>query len=210
MRILIVALEYLEPEYEQTRKCIEETGLNVLYVSRDGVGNMSRAFNSVIEKRPLEYIDYIWFITNITFANDTPLKLAECLEDNDYAAVHPAMNSSDHIHMHKGNQPHNEVPFVELTAPMFRAKDWVKYMFDEKLPYYYMDLDICHRMRLNGLTLGLCSEAEVSHIYLRNAKTKHPISRIRAELRNYHTPGSYQHMTEKWGNGWEKLLNWKK
>ncbi len=45
MRILIVVLEYLEPDWLQTLKCVQDTGLPYEIVSRDGVGNMSRAYN---------------------------------------------------------------------------------------------------------------------------------------------------------------------
>ena len=62
MKILIVALEYLEPEWEQTMADIQATGLPYEVVSRDGVGNMSRAFNSILMD-PTWNVDYLWFVT---------------------------------------------------------------------------------------------------------------------------------------------------
>ena len=56
-KILIIALEYLEPEWKQTLDCIEATGLPYVIVSRDGVGNMSRAYNSAIYRYKLEDYD---------------------------------------------------------------------------------------------------------------------------------------------------------
>ena len=46
MKILIVALEYLEPDWKHTLKSIEDTGLPFEVVSRDGVGNMSREYKT--------------------------------------------------------------------------------------------------------------------------------------------------------------------
>ena len=140
MKILIVLLEYLEPEFTQTLKCVEDTGLHYEIVSRDGVGNMSRAYNTIIDNWSL-YYDYFWFVSNVTFDKDMPFKLAETLENTGWAGVHPAMSTSDHRFQWKNGDVPRETPFIEWTAPMVRADLFRHDPLDEMLPYYYMDLD---------------------------------------------------------------------
>ncbi len=205
MKILIVALEYLEPEWEQTMKCIKATGLDYNIVSRDGVGNMSRAFNhSMVDIIYSEY-DLLWFITNITFDNSVPFDLASSI--GNHAAIHPSFRSSDHRHQWPdGSKTVKEVPFIELTAPMIKSWVFAQQKFDEMLPYYYMDLDYCYRLKQSGKTVAVHHGAEINHVYLRNNTTDHPISKIRKQLRHYWTPISKAHMVKKWGEDWETKL----
>ena len=129
MKILIVALEYLEQEWQQTLNCIKATGLPYQIVSRDGVGNMSRAFNSA----KIVAYDFVWFITNITFEKSVPFTLAENI--GNHVAIHPAFASSDHRHQHPdGSGEVKEVPFIEFTAPMFKTWAFVQTKLDEQLP----------------------------------------------------------------------------
>jgi hypothetical protein len=201
MKILIVALEYLEPEWKQTKKCIEDTGLDVLYVSRDGVGNISRAFNTGMEM--FKNYDLIWFVTNIVFSPECPQILAEHI--GDYSAIHPAMATSDHIHLHptKGVQ---EVKFVEFTSPMFKSADFIAIGgLDEDLWHYYMDLDICARLATLGKKFAVDGENIIGHVYLRN-NVKHPITKIREQLRNLMAEHGKQKMSIKYGKDWRNKV----
>ena len=203
MKILIVALEYLEPEWEQTLADIQATGLPFEVVSRDGVGNMSRAYNSILMD-PTWDVDYLWFVSNIRFDADVPLKLAQTLEKTGWAGIHPAMSTSDHRTHHKNPiGVECETPFIEFTAPMIRADVFSDNPLDEMLPYYYMDLDWAYRVREQGLKVGVQHGCEIGHTYLRNFDDEHQISRIRKQLRSYWTPISQNHMRQKWGKDWQ-------
>jgi GT2 family glycosyltransferase len=204
MKILIVLLEYLEPEFTQTLKCVEDTGLPYEVVSRDGVGNMSRAYNSILMDVSWQ-ADYLWFVSNVTFDKEMPYKLAETLEKTGWAGVHPAMSTSDHRFQWKNGDVPRETPFIEWTAPMVNAELFSHEPLDEMLPYYYMDLDWCHRMREQGHKVGVDHRVEVNHVYLRNKK-EHPIGQIRKQLRNYWTPISQKHMINKYGKDWQTKL----
>lgn len=218
-KVLIVALEYLEDDWQQTKACIEATGLPVVYVSRDGVGNMARAFNNIAIPKNVIYTEtrcgvfvndvYLWFVTNIVFDKDLPNKLAKAMDETGFAAIHPAMKTSDHIHQWPdGSGEVKEVPFVEWTAPMVRADVFLNNPLDEMLQYFYFDLDWSYRVKQQGYKVGVHHGAEINHTYLRNKKP-HPISEIRKQLRNYWTPISQAHMESKYGKGWEQLMNWK-
>lgn len=199
MRILIVVLEYLEPDWLQTLKCVQDTGLPYELVSRDGVGNMSRAYNSIVNKEA----DYYWFVSNVTFSPQMPFMLAMACEERGWAGIHPAMRSSDHkFQWPDGNEP-KETPFIEWTAPMVNAEIFRDNLLDEMLPYYYMDLDWCHRVKPNKV--GVHHGQVVEHTYLRN-KQEHPIGQLRKQLRNYWTPISQRHMIQKYGKDWQQKL----
>lgn len=212
MKIAIIALKYLEPEYEQTMECLSRTKLPVYYADRDGVGNMSRAFNEAFDKHVRGRYDFVWFVTNIVFEPEVPYGLAALLRDNpDFAAIHPAMNNSDHKHLWQDQVFRNignirQVPFIEFTAPMFRVGTFGEYMLQESTPYYYMDLIISHQIRQDGMMVGVTDERIIGHTYLRNSKSVHPISQIRKQLRDYHTPLSKQYMVDTYGPDWQDFL----
>jgi hypothetical protein len=205
-RVLIVLMEYYEPDFAQTLKCVEDTELPYEVVSRDGVGNMSRAYNSILCD-PLWKADYLWFVSNITFAPDTPYKLAHEMAKGEWAALHPTMQGSDHRFQWPimGFDGVKESPFVEWTAPMVQAELFSSYPLDEMLAYYYMDLDWCYRVRQEGYRVGVHHGTKVEHTYLRNKKD-HPISQMRKQLRNYWTPISQKHMLTKYGKDWQTKL----
>lgn len=203
-RLVIISLKYLEPYYENTLKCLQETPYPILFADRDGVGNISRAFNETFQRMPFN-VEYIWFITNVTFTPDVPEKLMQVLDsDPNIAAVHPAMATSDHRHLWPGET--RDVPFIEFTAPMFRAADFARFMLDENTPYYYMDLIISHQLKQEGKRLVCVGDAEVQHTYLRNERKQHPITNIRKQLRDYHTPISKRYMEQTFGADWQTKL----
>ena len=203
-RLAIISLKYLEPYYENTLKCLQEIPYPILFADRDGVGNMSRAFNEVFERMPFN-VEYVWFLTNVTFSPDVPEKLMQVLDsDPNIAAVHPAMATSDHRHLWPGET--RDVPFIEFAAPMFRAADFARFMLDENTPYYYMDLIISHQLKQEGKRLVCVGDAEVQHTYLRNERKQHPITNIRKQLRDYHTPISKRYMEQTFGADWQTKL----
>lgn len=208
--IVIIALQYEEPEYEQTRKCIEDTGLPVIWASRDGVGNYSRAFNEAFV-RMYHYEDksykYAWMISNITFDPVVPFELADDMDNEllNLAAIHPAMHGSDHRHQWPdADRLTKIVPFIEWTAPMVRTSAFRKTLLNEELAYYYMDLDWCYRVQSQNIgNVAVCHSAQVGHLYLRNNK-KHRISQIRSALRDHWTPRSQREMARLYGPDWKK------
>lgn len=210
MNIAIIALKYLEPEWQQTVDCLKATGLPVFYADRDGVGNMSRAFNEAFVKHVQYKYQYVWFVTNITFDKDVPFKLVQELESTMISAIHPAMPTSDHLHLRSdGSNGARVVPFIEFTAPLFNAAVFNEYMIDENLWFYYMDLELCHRMQEDGLQVAVHNGCSIGHTYLRNAKTTHPISAIRKLLREQMTKPNQQYLADMYGPDWRQLFNWK-
>ena len=205
--LAIIALKYLEPEWQQTLDCLNKQPFDVYFADRDGVGNMSRAFNEAFEKHVKGKYEYVWLVTNVTFEHYVPADLLDSIQFMGCACVHPAMNTSDHRHLHyDGISEIREVPFVELTAPMFNATVFSDLMLCEQTPYYYMDLIISHQIKSMGLRLWCDTSVEVKHTYLRNKTTPHPISEIRKQLRNYHTPLSKKYMLQTFGADWESKL----
>lgn len=220
--IVIIALQYEEPEYAETRKCIEATGLPVIWANRDGVGNYSRAFNEAFKNGIVwmpESVDpfkkasdfkYAWMISNITFDPQVPFELADDMDIEllNLAAIHPAMHGSDHRHQWPDADGITKiVPFIEWTAPMVRTSAFTTTPLNQELAYYYMDLDWCYRVKEKKLgNVAVCHSARVGHAYLRTNKT-HRISQIRSALRDYWTPRSQWEMARLYGGDWKKG-NW--
>lgn len=240
--VAIIFLKYEEEEYQsKMESCLNDFTLwhekhhnqafvyQIFDADRDGVGNMSRAFNDafirncVVNSRKLQAIgkvatwiydeinfDYVWFVTNIKFSPAIPGKLIQALEeDPELAAIHPAFHSDHGFLCPRNSDAVQEVPFVELTAPMFRVADFFQFMLCEETPYYYMDLIISHQLKQAGKKLAVHHGATIDHVYLRNTKSQHPISRIREQLRHYWTPRSREYMLNTFGPNWENEL-WKK
>jgi hypothetical protein len=199
----------MEPEWDHTFDCMTETGMDVFLAKRDGVGNMSRAFNEKFKRCVDGKYDYVWFITNIRFHADVPAILSQCMEDEGWAAIHPGMASSDHLHLRPDNSiGAREVPFIEFTAPMFRTDVFSKYFLDENLWYYYMDLLISWQMRQAGEKMAVHNSAIIEHTYLRNNKTTHPITAIRKQLRDYMSKQNQQYLNEMFGSDWRQFFGW--
>lgn len=214
--LAIIALKYLEPEWQQTLGCLNKQPFDVFFADRDGVGNMSRAFNEAFEKHVKGKYEYVWLVTNVVFEPGAPMALVTKAtfprrEKNiKYIAVHPVMNTSDHKHLHHNPSlsyfDDNLVPFVELTAPLLTSKVLEDFPLCEETPYYYMDLILSYQVKQAGGFVGVHNGVEVKHTYLRNKTTIHPISEIRKQLRNYHTPLSKKYMAETYGTDWESKL----
>ena len=112
MNICILSIIYLEPEWQQTKTCIEATGLPVVYIDRKGVGSLSKAINEGAQL--CKGFDYTWIVTNVLFDNFGALELIK--EARNWAAIHPTF-ASDHLHIRHGKGV-TEVPFIEFTAPI--------------------------------------------------------------------------------------------
>lgn len=205
-KLAIIALRYLEPEWEETVKCLEATGLPIYYAERDGVGSMSRAFNDAWNKFALWRYEYVWFVTNITFSPDVPFKLMRALiDDKDYAGIHPAMHS-DHPFLKPDNSGKiKTVGFIEFTAPMFRSAAFDKFKLDENVWYYYFDLILCDLLSSIGQSVVVHHGCEIGHTYLRNG-VKHRITLIREQLRDLTLPAQKQYMRDNFGLDWEQKL----
>lgn len=212
--LAILALEYMEPDYQQTMKCLvpcQEAGADVFFVSRDGVGNMSRAFNDGFAR----YVkgkgyEYVWLLTNVVFEPHVPKRLLHAMTTNaDMAAIHPACAASDHAHLHpRPGAFVQDVPFVELMAPMLRVDAFAQVGLQEELWYWYMDLVLSYEVKKRGWRLGCDHMAQVSHTYLRNA-AEHPITRVRKELRELLRSTGQRWLVANYGPNWRKVLGWK-
>ena len=204
--ITAIVLKYEEPGWtEQTLECCAAAGITkIVMVERDGVGNMSRAFNSALTGHGVFDTKYIWFLTNVTFTPETPLALMAAF-DRDTAAVHPC-HHSDHKHLQTCDATPKQVPFVEFTAPMFRALHLLLLGgADEGMPYWGMDLDWSHRAKEEGYNLKV-SPARISHTYLRIMTQPHPITKIRDQMRKHWYTPTEQKLIEKYGPDWAKKL----
>lgn len=213
MTMAILALEYLEPEYEETLRCLNQAatdGFDVYFADRDGVGNLSRAFNSSFRLNQLEQYDLVWFVTNVTWQPDVPHKLKATMENTKYAAIHPACASSDHVHLHPVGYPAVlEVPFVEFMAPVFDSEIFGMYMLQEELWYWWMDLVISHKIKKDGGKLACDHTVTVEHNYLRNNRSPHPATTIRKEMRELTREPGQKWLRKEYGANWRQVLNWK-
>lgn len=205
--ICAIVLKYEEPGWtEQTLECCRAAGITKIVIAdRDGVGNMSKAFNrAALDVYKTGLPQFIWFLTNVTFTPDVPLALMAAFDDKT-AAVHPC-HDSDHAHLKNCGHTPEQIPFIEFTAPMFRTDALEKIGgADEAMPYWGMDLDWSYRAKQAGYNLKV-SLARVQHVYLRHQKMKHPISTFREQLRAYHHNLTEAALVQKYGPKWEQIL----
>jgi hypothetical protein len=208
-----VVLEYLETGWtEQTIKCLLDAGFddtNILQVSREGVGSMSKAFNSVftgIDGFDIIETPYVWFVSNVTFDKHVPAFLAAALDEyDDVAAIHPKF-ISDHLHI-RNPKGRDYVPFVEWTAPMVRMSAiWEVGLLDEQLPYWGQDIDWSYRAKEKGWQLMVDGFSTVQHTYLRHMQQPEPITQIRGALRNLYNQSTEKRLMEKYGVEWRKVI----
>ena len=104
--VCIIALKYLEPYWELTQLDIINSGLSVIYVDREGVGSMSKAFNTCIPQLMEKYGDnlpkYLFFVTNIGFNINTVNRLVESMDKTGFGAIHPSHESDHASHRNNG------------------------------------------------------------------------------------------------------------
>lgn len=202
-QLAIISLQYKEKYYTQTLQCLEGLPYPVFFADRNGVGNISKAFNYTFRQHVQGKFDYVWFITNITFDPQIPEKLLSGI--GDYAAIHPA-HYSDFDFLHPSDKGVQEIPFIEFNCPLFRCDVFEKYMLDEDHHYAFMDLIISKQVRDSGLNLAVHHGAEVGHVYLnRNPKKEH-ITRKREAMRRHREKVELRILAQKYGPDYQKIL----
>lgn len=202
MKLCILSIIYLEPDWQQTKSCIEATGLPVVYVDRKGIGSLSKAINQGAQL--CKDFDYTWILTNVTFDNSQALELIK--EAKNYAAIHPQFES-DHLHLREG-EGIKEVPFIEFTAPIVKTQVLLDFPLDEQMPYWGMDLDWGYRLRTNGYKLAVHHGVKIGHTYIRNNQSGHYITERRKQLRRQTDLQTRNRLILKWGNDWRDKVNY--
>jgi hypothetical protein len=209
-RITIVAIVYREPEYEDTRRCIEATGLPVVWVERDpiGVGSLAEAVNRGVRMAPLS--DFLFIVTNVTFSKDLPVAVAE--EFNGcptIAAIAPCFDSD---HKHSQQQKHacpiQVVPFVEFTAVMVRDHVMRDFPLDEDLEYVGHDMDWGVRMRRAAWMLAVDHREKLGHTYIRHKKERNAYTEKRKMLRKAALPQTISKLKEKYGMNYKDIIQY--
>ena len=211
--IMIFPMRYLEKDYQQTRECLHalETHGRIRYAERDGIGSMTRAWNTVIESmnEDLGYVDgikYYWFPTNIIFDPSVPDRLAGSLDVSGGYAICPEY-LSDHQHLRPdGSSEVREVPFIEFTAPMIRADVFSSFRLDEEYWYYWWDLIFSRELRRHGMKMYCDHAVKVEHVYLRNNQKKERVSQLREQVRNWRNSIEIPTLETKFGPEWKKEL----
>lgn len=209
--ISVIALKYYEKDYPSVLRNLEKLGSKIYTADRDGVGSISKAFNTAV-KLNLEEIrktPYLWFVTNIGCHKTAAVDLANALETTNGAAIHPQFKS-DHPHISGKDRTRKpevqEIPFIEFTAPMIRTDVFLQYFLDEDFWFYYMDLVFSKQLRDAGLKMYVHYGVKIEHVYLRNSGQKEEISKLREKVRQYRDPIEVRLLREKFGEDWRKQL----
>src|SRR5690606_20759401 len=164
---------------EKRVQCLIDAGFeekDIVFADRDGVGNISRAFNFHFRHRDSyswgsvgllsEIYKFTWFLTNVEFPPEMPLSLLSCF-DRETAAVHPAFDS-EHFHIKTAFGVVPDVPFIEWTAPMVRTSLFEQFgELDEQMPYWGMDLAFFKRCRDAGYMLKIVGCSQLNTNYLK-------------------------------------------
>ncbi len=221
MKVCIIAIEYLEPEYQQCRQSIEAAAqeyrnngfiADIYYIDRKGVGSMAEAYNRGFRKHAFSY-EFVWFVSNVVIPvannyslNDVLWDMVGWVKDNGFSAVHPCFNS-DHLHMRFNEDGLiNEAPFLEFTAPLIRRDVFAEFPLDENMPYWGHDLDWGYRVTQAGHRLAVLNTVELGHTYIRNANQLHPITRKRHALRRVTNASTRAALIKKYGKDWKIVL----
>jgi hypothetical protein len=227
--VIVIAVEYLEPEYIATRESIEQEAAkyratdqtcDVVYISRKGVGSLAEAYNRGFREFGKGY-DYVWFVSNITIervmnsGNGSALEMmVTAMEANRFTggkvvAIHPVFDS-DHEHLRPiASAGLTPCPFVEFTGPMVRAETFNLFPLDERMPYWGHDLDWGHRVRQAGYTMMADHSVILGHSYIRFARKEkrlHPITRQRQANRKRTDAGTELALVKKYGKDWRQIL----
>lgn len=202
---IIISIVYHEPEWQQTKQCIEATGLPVHYVERSpkGIGSLAEAINRGFRESGAIDYQYAWIVTNITFEKDIPKLLSEGM--GNYAAIHPAFES-DHSHERPdGSGLVKSVPFVEFTAAMVDTEVFQYYPLDENMPFWGMDLDHGYRLHADGYKIAVHHGAQIGHTYIRNAKHKNAFTVKRKAARRATDGRTKEALKKKYGENWKGI-----
>lgn len=225
MKILIVSVIYLEPEWQETKSCIEAAKayteansshtVDVFYIDRKGIGSLSKAFNDGFKQGNGAEYDYVWFVTNVTFGEGHLFVLLRDIDLSNMfvklAAIHPSFES-DHKHLQTGESYDDlTIPFIEFTAPFIKSEVFAKFPLDEKMPYWGMDLDWSYRVKQAGWQLGCCHAVTLGHTYIRNTVKSIPnkYTRQRYNRRKLTNASTERQLVAKYGVNWRNVLNYK-
>lgn len=202
----IIAIVYHEPDYAETRKCIEATGLPVHWVERNpkGVGSLAEAINRGVREAPES--EYFWIVTNVTF---NPALVEDLIYQMDimpdYAAIHPAFKSDHEFMRKKDMQDLAPTPFVEFTAPMVRYVPIVTFPLDERMPYWGFDFDWCHTVKTAGYQVGVFHDMELGHSYIRFKGGGNSYTKVRLRKRKLTDESTRRALHNKYGEFWKQL-----
>lgn len=214
-KIAIVAVVYKEPEWQETRKCIEACNVPTVYIERDppGVGSLSKAINSGFKIAKNHYNpEYVWVVTNVTFTPAVLHRLIELMDTscwNKMAAVHPHFNSDhEHLRFKSHDQVFSDVPFVEFTAPLVRSSIFEQFPLDEKMPYVGFDMAWGYELRKAGFSLSVSYECTVGHTYIRHKKTNNPFTVKRKRLRQAAVQPTIKRLIELYGRDYKDKIQY--
>lgn len=209
-RITIVSVVYHEPEWQETRRCIEATGLPVVYAERNpkGVGSLAEAINRGVKSAPLS--DFLFIVTNVTFSVDMPTRLSEeFIGQPTLAAIAPCFDS-DHKHSQQERHacPIQIVPFVEFTAVMVRHHIMLDHPLDEDMRYVGHDMDWGVRMRRAAWVLAVDHREKLGHTYIRHKKERNPYTEKRKKLRREALPMTIAKLKSKYGMNYKDIIQY--
>lgn len=204
----VVYLEYLEPNWQATQMCLDRLPHLTIKADRLGYLGIPRAFNEAFSKVPAG-VDYVWFVTNITFTRQDIDGLVAAMDRTGYAAISPCFDS-DHPHLRPHSYHYDQdvqvAKFVEFTCPIVRADVFRQFPLDEEMPYDIHDLDWSHRVKMAGHTLGVHYGVKVNHVYLRNSTSDHWATKKRKRYRAVSLERTHKKAAEKWGQNWRELI----
>jgi hypothetical protein len=208
-KVCIIALKYLESYWESTQKDIVDSNLPVIYVDREGVGSMTKAFNSAIPELYKNFGDnqpeYLFFVTNNNFTTATVNRLIDSMDKTNFAAIHPSHNSDHPSHKNNKSDQVIETKYIEWTSPIVKTDLFLKYPLNENYYYWFFDLVWSYEIKALGHKIGVDHGAFVDHRYLVKDLSD-PISKKRKELRDTRNVVEHQILNETYGNNWQSIL----
>lgn len=214
MKVSILSIVYDEPYWSKTECIIEELsikrGYDVVYVRRNphGHGSLSEAINRGIKLVP-SYNKYVWIITNVTFKPEIIDPMLEAMEEHNLAAIHPAMNNSDHLFKRQnGKNMIMEVPYIEFTAPLVRLDIMREFPLNEDMPYWGHDLAWGHEVREAGYIIAVDHSVTVEHDYIRNNFRNHSVTTARMKARQATNQSTIEKLVQLYGTDWKQVLKY--
>lgn len=208
--VAIIAILYEEPDYAPIADAIRQTDVPTIWVDRQGVGSLAKAYNQGIDQALELNPDMLWCLSNVGFTPDLlPRLLRELGARPEMAALHPAYHSDHAACRPDGSGDIKEVPFIEFTCPLVRAEVLAEFPLDEDMPYWGHDLDWGYRVRQAGWTLGVDHGAPaIAHTYIRHVASPHPVTARRHQLRKSTDARTTQILRSRYGAEWKRRLGW--
>lgn len=197
MKLQIVAVQYLEPEYNATLRSINMCQIPTIFVDRKGVGSLAEAYNRGFQKVQAEYV---WFISNISFDKTVPGRLLKSVEG--YAGVHPEFDSH-HKFIRKGKGI-EKAPFLEFTAPLIRSEVFKEIGLIEEMPYWGHDIAFGIECQKKGYELAVDHTTRIDHVYIWDSK-RNKITEERKK-RRLETDKQTEEYLDTHYQGWRKQV----